>query len=156
MSLKPSTFILLWLSISIHTLIAQTPKSLPLKGRISYYSDKFQGKKTASGEMFNNNDLTAAHPTLPFNTYIKVTNVANKKSVVVRVNDRGPFTKARILDISKSAAEKLGMMKSGTAIVEVDVLGKNNPTAQNQLSPATMQANTEASSIETAGQENKR
>ena len=72
-------------------------------GVASYYHNKFNGRKTASGEVFSNNKLTAAHRTYPFGTYLKVTNVANGKSVVVKVNDRGPFTKGKELDLSRKA-----------------------------------------------------
>ena len=72
-------------------------------GIASYYHNKFNGRKTASGEVFSNNKLTAAHRTYPFGTYLKVTNVANGKSVVVKVNDRGPFTKGKELDLSHKA-----------------------------------------------------
>ncbi|WP_454938531.1 septal ring lytic transglycosylase RlpA family protein [Capnocytophaga gingivalis] len=72
-------------------------------GVVSYYHNKFNGRKTASGEVFSNNKLTAAHRTYPFGTYLKVTNVANGKSVVVKVNDRGPFTKEKELDLSRKA-----------------------------------------------------
>ena len=72
-------------------------------GVASYYHNKFTGRKTASGEVFSNNKLTAAHRTYPFGTYLKVTNVANGKSVLVKVNDRGPFTKGKELDLSRKA-----------------------------------------------------
>ena len=72
-------------------------------GIASYYHNKFNGRKTASGEVFSNNKLTAAHRTYPFGTYLKVTNVVNGKSVVVKVNDRGPFTKGKELDLSRKA-----------------------------------------------------
>ena len=72
-------------------------------GVASYYHNKFNGRKTASGEVFSNNKLTAAHRTYPFGTYLKVTNVVNGKSVVVKVNDRGPFTKGKELDLSRKA-----------------------------------------------------
>lgn len=72
-------------------------------GVASYYHNKFNGRKTASGEVFSNNKLTAAHRTYPFGTYLKVTNVANGKSVVVKINDRGPFTKGKELDLSRKA-----------------------------------------------------
>lgn len=72
-------------------------------GVASYYHNKFNGRKTASGEVFSNNKLTAAHRIYPFGTYLKVTNVANGKSVVVKVNDRGPFTKGKELDLSRKA-----------------------------------------------------
>jgi rare lipoprotein A len=91
-------------------------------GMISYYGPGFHGKKTANGETFNQNDLTAAHRTLPFNTKIKVTLLSSGKSVVVRINDRGPFKKNRILDLSKGAAKKVGLIQSGTAKAKIVVL----------------------------------
>ena len=89
----------------------------------SYYADKYHGRKTSNGEIFNMYDLTAAHKTLPFNTKVKVTNLSNGKSVVVRINDRGPFVKGREIDLSKAAAVKIGMIKSGTAKVSLEILG---------------------------------
>ena len=89
----------------------------------SYYGDKFNGKKTASGEKFNNNNLTAAHKTLAFGTKLKVTNLANKKSVVVTVNDRGPHTKNRELDLSKRAFMEITDNKNhGTLRITIEVL----------------------------------
>lgn len=89
----------------------------------SYYADKYHGRKTSNGEIFNMYDLTAAHKTLPFNTKVKVTNLSNGKSVIVRINDRGPFVKGREIDLSKAAAVKIGMIKSGTAKVSLEILG---------------------------------
>lgn len=91
-------------------------------GVASYYGEEFHGRPTASGEKFDMNDLTAAHQTLPFGTKIEVTNLENSKKVVVKVNDRGPFVKGRILDLSKGAAEKIGIIETGTAIVKIVVL----------------------------------
>lgn len=93
-------------------------------GIASYYSDKFHGKRTANGEHYNKNELTAAHPYLPFNTRIKVTDVNSKKSVVVRINDRGPHIKGRALDMSRAAANKIGLLKKGKAKVKIEVLNK--------------------------------
>lgn len=93
-----------------------------LRGVASYYGTGFHGKKTASGERFNMHDLTAAHKTLPFNTRVKVINLANRKSVIVRINDRGPYKKGRIIDLSKAAAQKIGMMKNGTVKVRLIIL----------------------------------
>jgi peptidoglycan lytic transglycosylase len=87
-------------------------------GIASYYTDS----KTASGEKFDGKELTAAHRTLPFGTYLRVTNVKTGRSVTVRVNDRGPFVPGRVVDVSPSAAEKLGMVGSGLAKVKVDVV----------------------------------
>lgn len=89
----------------------------------SYYADKFHGRKTANGETFDMYALTAAHKSLPFNTMVKVTNLDNGKSVVVRINDRGPFVAGREIDVSKAAASKLGMLSAGTARVSLQILG---------------------------------
>jgi rare lipoprotein A (peptidoglycan hydrolase) len=86
--------------------------------------DGFHGRRTASGEIFNAYGLSAAHRTLPLGTRIRVTNTANNRSVVVRVNDRGPFHGNRVLDLSQGAAARLGMISSGTARVRIQVLGK--------------------------------
>jgi len=88
-------------------------------GKGSYYADKFQGRSTASGEKYNQNKLTAAHRTLPFGTKVKVTNLSNGRSVNVTINDRGPFAPGRIIDVSKKAARKLGMVDAGVASVEI-------------------------------------
>ncbi|HBG65310.1 MAG TPA: septal ring lytic transglycosylase RlpA family lipoprotein [Treponema sp.] len=88
----------------------------------SYYADKFNGRKTASGETFNMYGFTAAHKTLPFNTIVKVTNLDNGKTVNVRVNDRGPFVEDREIDLSKAAAQQLGMTASGTARVSLEIV----------------------------------
>ncbi len=91
------------------------------KGKASYYSDHFEGKKTASGEAYQAILLTAAHRTLPFGTKVKVTNLKNSKSVVVRINDRGPFSMGRIIDLSKSAMETLDGINDGVIDVEIEV-----------------------------------
>jgi rare lipoprotein A len=88
-------------------------------GKASYYADKFEGRRTASGETFHQNRLTAAHRTLPFGTKVKVTNVANGRSVKVRITDRGPFAEGRVIDLSKKAAKRIGMVNTGVAVVEV-------------------------------------
>ena len=82
---------------------SSTISTMATTGVASYYHNKFNGRKTTSGEVFSNNKLTAAHRTYPFGTYLKVTNVANGKSVVAKVNDRGPFTKGKELDLSRKA-----------------------------------------------------
>ena len=94
----------------------------------SYYADKFHGRKTASGEIFNMYDFTCAHKTLPFGTILRVTNLSNNKSVNVRVNDRGPFAKGREIDVSKAAAQKLDMIKTGTANVRIEIINGKNVT----------------------------
>jgi rare lipoprotein A len=101
---------------------AWAQESFTQKGTASYYGSKFQGKKTACGEIFDMNEYTAAHPKLPFQTLVKVTNLTNNRSVVVRINDRGPFTKKRIIDLSKAAAAKIGLVRTGTAKVKIEVV----------------------------------
>lgn len=93
-----------------------------LVGESSYYGPKFHGRKTANGETFDMYKLTAAHRTMPFGTIIQVTNLANRKSVKVRVNDRGPFAKNRILDLSYGAAKRIGLDISGVAKVQIRIL----------------------------------
>lgn len=98
-------------------------KVLKSKAEASYYHDKFNGKKTASGEKFSNSKLTAAHRTLAFGTKVKVTNLANDKSVVVEVNDRGPFKKSREIDLSKKAFMEITDNKNhGTLNVRIEVI----------------------------------
>ena len=98
----------------------------PAIGVASYYGKQYHGRKTASGERFNMHALTAAHRTLPFGTDLKVTNLANDRSVVVRVNDRGPFKRDRILDVSFEAARRLQMLAAGTARVRIEPLGSSD------------------------------
>ena len=93
------------------------------EGKVAHYGRKFNGRKTASGERFNAGAMTMAHKTLPFGTMVKVTNIKNNKSVVVRVNDRGPSQPDRMGDLTTAAARKIGMIKSGTAQVRFDVVG---------------------------------
>lgn len=93
-------------------------------GSASWYGPGFAGKRTASGERFNPNAMTAAHKTLPMGTEVEVTNVENGKSVVVRINDRGPFVGGRVIDLSKAAAKDLGMLGTGTAEVTIAAISK--------------------------------
>lgn len=91
-------------------------------GTASWYGDEFNGKITANGEIYNKGDLTAAHPTLPLSSIVRITNLYNDKSVIVKVNDRGPFAKSRIIDVSERAADILGFKDRGTTEVKVEVL----------------------------------
>src|SRR4051812_11534812 len=91
------------------------------EGIISYYADKFHGRKTASGRRFDKNAFTAAHRSLPFGTKVQVTNLANGKTVVVEINDRGPYSEDRILDLSPAAARKIGLMGRGTVKARIEV-----------------------------------
>ncbi len=91
-------------------------------GMASYYGNELAGNRTASGERFNPGDLTAAHRTLPFGSMVRVTNTSNGDSVVVRINDRGPFSHGRVIDVSHAAAREIGMHRSGTARVKLALL----------------------------------
>lgn len=88
----------------------------------SFYHDKFNGRKTASGEIFNNRKLTAAHRTLPFGTIVEVTNLRTGKSIEVKINDRGPFHSSRALDLSKAAFDSIGNTSRGTMPVEYEIV----------------------------------
>lgn len=102
--------------------VAPTAGEFQQKGNASWYGREFQGKKTASGEKFNMNDFTAAHKTLPLGSVVLVKNLENGKTVKVRINDRGPFAKGRIIDLSHAAAKKLDMVSAGEAPVSIKVL----------------------------------
>lgn len=113
------------------------PLHYSTKGKASWYGPGFAGRLTANGERFNPNELTAAHRSLPFNTRVRVTHLENGKSVIVRINDRGPFVGRRIIDLSKAAAKKLDMLGSGTASVEVVAVSidERNMGYQKQAKP---------------------
>lgn len=98
---------------------ALTASAVAEEGGASWYGPGFHGRTTASGEKFDTNDMTAAHKTLPFGTNVVVENLDNGKSVTLRINDRGPFIKGRIIDVSYAAAEYLGIIKRGTARVRL-------------------------------------
>ncbi len=95
-------------------------------GTASWYGARFQGRRTANGERFDKNGMTAAHRSLPFGTRVRVTNRRNGRAVVVRINDRGPFTGGRVIDLSRSAAREIGMVNSGTAPVSIEVVGRGS------------------------------
>jgi rare lipoprotein A len=107
-------------SENINVDIAKTPAQF--KGLASYYHDKFEGRKTANGEIFNQKLYTAAHKELPFGTLVKVTRTSNGKSVTVRINDRGPFVTGRIIDLSYIAALELDLISDGVAEVIIEIL----------------------------------
>ena len=94
-------------------------------GIASWYGPNFHNKLTSNGEYYNMHDMTAAHKTLPMNTVLRVTNLENGKKIVVRINDRGPFVKTRIIDLSNEAAHRIDMVKKGTAAVRIEVIGFN-------------------------------
>ncbi len=97
------------------------------QGVASWYGPDFHGKRTATGEIYDMHGLSGAHPTLPLPTWVRVTNLQNGKSVDIRLNDRGPFARNRIIDLSRAAAERLDMIQSGTAMVEVKSLASGDP-----------------------------
>jgi rare lipoprotein A len=109
-------------------LLDQTPPprvadvSLNQRGRASWYGKKFNGQRTASGERFSASGFTAAHRTLPFNSYVRVRRVASGEEVIVRITDRGPFHLGRVLDLSHAAAERIGLVALGGAEVEIEPL----------------------------------
>ena len=104
----------------LNTVASKTVRKFSQTGAASWYGRQFHGRKTASGETFDMNGLTAAHRTLPLNCYIRVTNKVNGKSVVVKVNDRGPFHGNRVLDLSYGAAKRLGVTNAGVAKVSIE------------------------------------
>jgi peptidoglycan lytic transglycosylase len=119
-----------------HRIIYEKPEIKPVeKGIASWYGEDFHGKPTSSGEIYDMNQLTCAHQTLPLGTTVMVTNLENGKSVELRVNDRGPFVKGRIIDLSYAAARMLDMHEQGTAMVKVEVIG----TAPQQIQRFTLQ-----------------
>ncbi len=93
-------------------------------GKASWYGRKFHGRKTSNGERYNMYDMTAAHKTLPMNTWVSVHNLNNNRKIIVRINDRGPFVRGRIIDLSYTGAKKIGIVGPGTARVRVTALGK--------------------------------
>ncbi len=122
----PRTFA--WLPCcALFTLLAASSVCMAQKGFrqtgiASFYAHEFDGRRTANGELFDMDALTAAHQTLPFNTIVKVTNLDNGRTVKVRINDEGPFVDGRIIDLSRGAARALGMEENGTARVQLDVV----------------------------------
>ena len=91
-------------------------------GKASYYGSEFEGRSTANGETFSNVEYTAAHKSLPFGSMVKVTNLANNQSVIVRINDRGPYVSGRVIDLSRKAAEELDMIRAGVIDVKIELL----------------------------------
>lgn len=107
---------------SSEVLIEKPAPGTKYRGLASYYADKYHGKQTASGEIFDMYGLTCAHNQLPFNTWLEVRNLKNNRTVIVRVNDRGPFIGGRVIDLSYGAAKELEMLKTGVQEVEITVL----------------------------------
>ncbi|MCH5291624.1 MAG: septal ring lytic transglycosylase RlpA family protein [Treponema sp.] len=147
--MKKYTLLLLFFSIAAR-LFAQNYYKTNVEA--SYYAEKFNGRQTANGEIFNMNDLTAAHKTLPFGTIVRVTNLETGKSVTVRINDRGPNVEGREIDVSKAAAIELGMLGSGLAKVNIEII-KEAPakaTSTNSAEPTKAASAITESVIETA------
>jgi rare lipoprotein A len=109
-------------SVKFATAGSETPPGATVTGMASYYGPKFNGRKTANGEVFDMYGLTAAHRTLPFDTKVRVTNLSNNRSVTVRINDRGPFRANRIIDLSLGAAREIGMVEDGVTKVKLEII----------------------------------
>jgi peptidoglycan lytic transglycosylase len=135
----------------------QPPGGYVQTGVASWYGEEFHGRKTSSQEVYDMNDLTAAHNSLPLGTFAAVTNLNNGRSVVVRINDRGPFVKNRVIDLSYAAARAIDMIGTGTAPVRIEVLADISPPLKAlifsvQAGSFVGQENAEALSRELAGQ----
>lgn len=104
------------------TLMEKPPVGTKFRGVASFYADKYHGKKTSNGEVFDMYGLTCAMNILPFDTWLEVRNLANNRTVIVRVNDRGPFVDGRIIDLSLGAAKELGMVSTGIQEVEITII----------------------------------
>ncbi len=126
-----------------------------LEGLASWYGGKFHGRLTSSGEVFDTNDMTAAHRSLPFGTMVKVTNLDNGRSAVVKINDRGPFVEGRMIDLSRAAAEELGMLGQGVARVSLEIVAfaSDNEVYAIQVGSYGLEKNAERARLilETAG-----
>lgn len=107
------------------------------KGLASWYGKKFHGRKTSNGENYDMYAMTAAHKTLPIGTWVKVRNLGNNREIIVRINDRGPFVRGRIIDLSYTGARKMGMVGPGTARVRVTALGKATSYSKKTRAPVT-------------------
>jgi rare lipoprotein A len=118
-------------------LVALAQVGFVQEGKASFYADKFEGRTTASGERYSHTRNTCAHLTLPFGTLVKVTNLANNLSVVVKVNDRGPFVPNRIIDLSRSAAERIDFVRSGIADVRIEVVSEEGNAFALESVPAS-------------------
>jgi len=122
--LRAGTGLFLLTAAALLTGCAGSSGAFTQSGKASFYADKFEGRKTASGTVYRSGKRTAAHNTLPFGTVVRVTNPRNHRSVKVTVTDRGPHAKGRIIDLSKKAARKIGIVEDGVAPVELKVVRK--------------------------------
>ncbi len=135
-----STLIML---IITSTVLAQEENIMFQKGLASWYSPSLAGARTASGEAYVPTKLTAAHRTLPFGTFVRVTNLHNDKSIVVRINDRGPFINGRVIDLSQSAADYIGMTRQGIAQVKIDLSTPSNASIPLNQQPSSSSLQTQ-------------
>lgn len=126
-----NVLIILFFSLSFSVLAQKQ------RGNASFYDQKFEGRSTASGEVFTQNGNTAAHKTLPFNSMVKVTNLKNGKSAIVRINDRGPFIRGRIIDLTTKTAKELDFLNEGTVEVEIELLSDTGLSTSVEASPST-------------------
>jgi len=126
--------------------LSVVPKDQPQTGEASWYGEEFEGNTTANGEVYDSNGLTAAHPTLPFGTTVRVTNLSNRRHILLRINDRGPYIGRRLIDVSQRAAKRLGFIDSGTTPVRVEVVARPSSKPSNgvelisQTRPSSCQA----------------
>jgi len=118
--------------------VIQSPEGYAEKGRASWYGKKFHGRKTSNGELYNMYGMTAAHKTLPIPSYVRVTNQNNRASIIVRVNDRGPFHGDRIIDLTYTAAKKLGFQNQGTAEVLVEYIDPDTYQGRSSSEPSVL------------------
>lgn len=125
-----NVLIILFFSLSFSVLAQKQ------RGNASFYDQKFEGRSTASGEVFTQNGNTAAHKTLPFNSMVKVTNLKNGKSAIVRINDRGPFIRGRIIDLTTKTAKELDFLNEGTVEVEIELLSDTGLSTSVETSPS--------------------
>lgn len=126
-----NVLIILFFSLSFSVLAQKQ------RGNASFYDQKFEGRSTASGEVFTQNGNTAAHKTLPFNSMVKVTNLKNGKSAIVRINDRGPFIRGRIIDLTTKTAKELDFLNEGTVEVEIELLSDTGLSTSVETSPSS-------------------
>jgi rare lipoprotein A len=126
-----------FLCLTLLTLLIASVYAQVQTGKASFYADKFEGVPTSSGEKYKHNKLTAAHKALPFGTRVRVTNVANNEAVEVVINDRGPYVDGRIIDLSRSAAEKLGFINQGLADVKLEVIDAGDGKSTGQVQPVS-------------------
>lgn len=126
---------------TIFAFVISTPALAQTEGKASYYGNRFHGRKTSDGSRYHKDSLTCAHRTLPFGTLLKVTNKKNGKEVVVKVTDRGPFIRGRVVDLSMAAAKELEMVSMGVASVEVEAIGHANDKSSLASQRGSLMAN---------------